>query len=362
MALTGHFALVRDLLRVLPADAGKSFDSNLQARLCSQGSAALLHGFTNTQLHLYISESLSATAAALTDSGDHITSNLVWSPVIAMLLKRYFQVDPGPDTGSARADQREKDVPPVMPIVNPPSLPKAVEKQIGTAERIPYNKVAAKLTVAPQPSTALSQIATAICKERKKKRKEQQLESGLHPPPQGAALQLNRLAYSNDKPLYHLSGWINCTSVKCRFCRGMFENTTITRCGSSDKRTPCQGTTVCHPSGWFPHLGQKAWQMIKRYHGPSAEYGGPRMPHCLANFNFNTNKRKLQDMPEEVQLGALSLADKTLQVVRPSKLPASTFTEADICTTDSSKISEPPDDPTCLSWYQQVEDELVEMP
>lgn len=61
---------------------------------------------------------------------------------------------------------------------------------------------------------------------------------------------------------------ITCKDVHCTFCKSLFFNIKLTRCNHR----------ACAPGGWYPHVGERLWIALQKYHGSDKVFKPKAVP------------------------------------------------------------------------------------
>jgi len=89
---------------------------------------------------------------------------------------------------------------------------------------------------------------------------------------------LYQRANNQDVPLL-VGSHITCNQVDCKYCKSLFLNIPLTRCSHKS----------CGPGSWYPHVGERLWKSIVRYHNKPGAVFTPRkielkenqLPSCI---------------------------------------------------------------------------------
>lgn len=93
-------------------------------------------------------------------------------------------------------------------------------------------------------------------------------------PPPGARNQLQEIWESPREPLYSNCIWSKCELPLCQFCRGLFKDSSITKCHDYPKGHKVVDGTMqtCSSSGWYPHVGVRLWKTLRGPHARGENY------------------------------------------------------------------------------------------
>lgn len=145
----------------------------------------------------------------------------------------------------------------------------------------------------------------------------------------------NFLESSKGPYVKHLSS--ACTRTECIFCRDAVRHVAVSR---------CVGHKLCHASGWYPHIGQMLWQILKRRHNKGLSFV-PRSEPC-----------KLKDGELEPLMHGL-----TLNSIRDSpkrKAESSDLVDVKVARVGVPPPSEPESETDRSPWADEVESEWEE--